>query len=147
MDKEGREVAHNGVRGDDVVEVRETRGVSSGITNRTREDVIMSVRSLIGIGMCALLSLAGGNSVFAQEPAAVPASASTSSLQERLEALEKKVEAPSLWKTLGFKASGFLDVAYTHNFNSPNTNLNQLHIFDTNANSVSYTHLTLPTID
>lgn len=134
-DEVGREVAHNGVRGDDVVVVREVARVNSGITNRTREDVIMSVRSFIGIGLCALLLMAGGNSVFAQEPAAVPASVSTSTVQERLEALEKKMDAPSLWKTLGFKASGFLDVAYTHNFNSPNTNLNQLHIFDTNANS------------
>ena len=93
----------------------------------------MSVRSLIGIGLCALLSLLGGNTVFGQEPASAPAS--TQTVQERLDSLEKKVEAPSLWKTLGFKASGFLDVAYTQNFNNPNTNLNQLHIFDTNANA------------
>ena len=93
----------------------------------------MSVRSLIGIGLCALLSLLGGNSVSGQEP--VPAPASTATVQERLDALEKKSDAASLWKTLGFKASGFLDVAYTHNFNNPNTNLNQLHIFDTNANA------------
>ncbi len=92
----------------------------------------MSVRSLIGIGMCALLSLAGGNSVFGQGPA--PAPASTPTVQERLDALEKKGEAPSLWKTLGFKASGFVDVAYTQNFNNPNSDLNAGHIFDTNAN-------------
>lgn len=95
----------------------------------------MSVRSLFGIGMCALLPLLGGNSVFAQGPA--PAPASTPTVQERLDFLEKKVDAPSIWKTLGFKASGFLDVAYTQNFNNPNTNLNQLHIFDTDANSFS----------
>ena len=61
--------------------------------------------------------------------------ASTATVEERLDALEKKVDAPSIWKTLGFKVSGFLDVAYTQNFNNPNTNLNQLHIFDTNANA------------
>lgn len=95
----------------------------------------MSVRSLIGIGFCALWSLLGGQSVFAQGPVPAPAPASTPTVQERLDSLEKKVDAPSLWKTLGFKASGFLDVAYTQNFNNPNSDLNQLHIFDTNANA------------
>ena len=98
----------------------------------------MSIRSFIGIGLWALLSLLGGNAGFAQEPAAPSAPPPT--VQERLDSLEKKVDAPSIWKTLGFKASGFLDVAYTHNFNNPNSNLNQLHIFDTDANSFS-THL------
>lgn len=93
----------------------------------------MSGRSLICIGMCALLSLLGGNTVFGQVPAAAPAS--TPTVQERLDALEKKVDAPSIWKTLGFKASGFVDLAYTQNFNNPNSDLNQAHIFDTNANS------------
>jgi len=93
----------------------------------------MSVRSLIGIGLCALLSLPGGNLVFGEEPA--PAQGSTQTVQERLDSLEKKVDAPSLWKTLGFKASGFVDVAYTQNFNNPNSDLNQAHIFDTNANA------------
>ncbi|MEC4890122.1 MAG: outer membrane beta-barrel protein [Nitrospira sp.] len=94
----------------------------------------MSVRSVIGIGMCAWVSLVGSHSVLAQvPPASAPAAGPT--VQERLEALEKKAEAPSLWKTLGFKVSGFVDVAYTHNFNNPSTNLNQLHIFDTNASS------------
>lgn len=92
----------------------------------------MSVRSLIGIGLCALLSLLGGNTVFGQGP--VPAPDATPTVQERLDTLEKKVDAPSIWKTLGFKASGFVDVAYTQNFNNPNSDLNQLHIFDTNAN-------------
>jgi hypothetical protein len=45
------------------------------------------------------------------------------------------MDAPSIWKTLGFKASGFVDVAYTHNFNNPNSDLNQAHIFDTDANA------------
>ena len=127
----GLEVAHNGVRGDDVVEVSERRSVNHNITNRTREAVIMSVRSLIGIGMCALVSLLGSQAALAQVAPPTP----TPSVQERLEALEKKTDASSIWKTLGFKASGFLDVAYTQNFNNPNTNLNQLRIFDTNANS------------
>jgi len=93
----------------------------------------MSVRSLIGIGLCVLLSVLGGNSAFGQNSPSAPAP--TATVQERLDALEKKVEAPSLWKTLGFKASGFIDVAYTQNFNNPNSDLNQLHIFDTSANS------------
>lgn len=77
--------------------------------------------------------LFGGEHALGQGPA--PAPASTPTVQERLEALEKKADAPSIWKTLGFKASGFVDVAYTHNFNNPNSDLNQLHIFDTNANA------------
>ena len=93
----------------------------------------MSLRSLIGIGMCAMVSLLGGHTVYGQGPAGAPPGGG--SLQERVEALEKKSDAPSIWKTLGFKASGFVDVAYTHNFNNPNTDLNQLHIFDTDANS------------
>ena len=93
----------------------------------------MSLRSLIGIGLCALCLLISGNSVFAESPA--PAPASTPTVQERLDALEKKVDAPSIWKTLGFKASGFVDLAYTQNFNNPNSDLNQGHIFDTDANS------------
>lgn len=131
MGKEGLGVAHNGVRGDNVVEVNERRSVSHNITNRTREAVIMSVRSLIGIGICVLVSLLGSQVALAQVAPPTPAP----TVQERLEALEKKSDASSLWKTLGFKASGFLDAAYTQNFNNPNTNLNQLHIFDTNANS------------
>ncbi len=97
----------------------------------------MVAYKLVGIGIGMLWTLCGSYAVFAQGPTA-PAPAST--VQERLDSLEKKVEAPSIWKTLGFKASGFLDVAYTHNFNNPNSNLNQLHIFDTDANSFS-THM------
>lgn len=66
---------------------------------------------------------------FGAEPAPPP------NIMERLDNLEKKMDAPSIWKTLGFKASGAVDVAYTHNFNNPSTNLNQGHIFDTNANA------------
>ncbi|MEQ1793564.1 MAG: porin [Nitrospira sp.] len=83
-------------------------------------------------------ALMGGPSAWAEVAAPpAPAPAATPTVQERLDALEKKVEAPSLWKAMGFKISGFLDVAYTHNFNNPSTNLNQLHIFDTDANSFS----------
>ena len=57
------------------------------------------------------------------------------SVLDRLDTLEKKVDMPGIWKTLGLKLSGFVDVAYTHNFNNPASNLNQLHIFDTNANA------------
>ena len=71
---------------------------------------------------------------FGAEPAAPP-STSAATVQERLDALEKKMDAPSLWKTLGFKISGFVDVAYTQNFNNPNSDLNQAHIFDTDANA------------
>jgi hypothetical protein len=39
IDGEGLEIAHNGVRGDDVVEVREARRGSNRITNRTRRTV------------------------------------------------------------------------------------------------------------
>jgi hypothetical protein len=117
----------------DVVAVRAAKRGSNGITNRTREDVIMSGRSLMGLGLWVLVSLIGGQSVFGQVPA--PAPASTATVEERLDTLEKKADAPSLWKTLGFKASGFLDVAYTQNFNNPNSDLNQLRIFDTNANA------------
>ena len=98
-----------------------------------RGDVIMHARSRTVLWSCAVVLLIGSSPAFGQGPQ--PAPAPTSSMEERLESLEKKVDAPSLWKTLGFKASGFLDVAYTHNFNNPNTNLNQLHIFDTNANA------------
>ena len=128
-----REGAHNGVRGDGVVEVSEARSVSVAITNQTREDVNMSVRSLIGIGICVLGSMFSSHVVFGQVSASAPSA--TPSVLERIEALEKKTDAPSLWKTMGFKVSGFVDVAYTQNFNNPNTNLNQLHIFDTNANA------------
>ena len=72
----------------------------------------MSARSRIGIGlgMCAMVSLLGGNAVSA-------------------------ADADSIWKGLGFKISGAVEASYTQNFNNPNTNLNQLRIFDTQANS------------
>ena len=73
----------------------------------------MSVRSRIGIGigMCAMVSLLGGNQVMAAD------------------------EAAGLWKTMGFQISGAVDASYTHNFNNPSTNVNSLRIFDTQANS------------
>lgn len=77
----------------------------------------MSARSRIGIGigMCALVSLLGSNVVFAAEAPAA--------------------DAPSMWKAMGFQLSGAVDASFTQNFNSPNTNLNQLRIFDTQASS------------
>ena len=72
----------------------------------------MSARSRIGIGigMCAMVSLLGGNAASA-------------------------ADADSIWKDLGLKLSGAVDTTYTQNFNNPATNLNQLRIFDTQANS------------
>ncbi len=78
--------------------------------------------------LCVMLSAVQIDWVSGEEPAAPP------SVLERLERLEKKVEAPALWKTLGLKLSGGVDIAYTQNFNNPNSNLNQLRIFDTDAN-------------
>jgi hypothetical protein len=92
---------------------------------------MISVRRLIGIGMCALVSLLGSNTVFAQGPAAAP----TGTVQERLAELEKKSDAASLWNTLGFKISGYVDISYVQNFNNPATNVTNLRIFDTQANS------------
>jgi len=73
----------------------------------------MSARSRIGIGigMCAMVSLLGSNTVSAADDAA------------------------STWKTLGFQVSGAAEASYTQNFNNPSTNLNSLRIFDTQANS------------
>jgi hypothetical protein len=83
--------------------------------------------------MCAVVSLVGSNVVFGADPAAAPVGTVT----ERLTALEAKTDAPGLWKTLGFQISGAVDISYTQNFNNPNTNVNQLRIFDTQANSFS----------
>jgi len=93
---------------------------------------MLPVRSLIGIGMCALVSLVGSNAVFA---AAAPAAAPTGTVSERLTALEEKANAPGLWKSMGFQISGTVLTSYTQNFNNPSTNNNQLRIFDTAANS------------
>jgi putative OmpL-like beta-barrel porin-2 len=94
---------------------------------------MISVRFLIGIAMCALVSLLGSNTVFAQGPAAAPAP--TGTLQERVAELEKKSDAASLWNTLGFKISGYVDISYVQNFNNPATNVTNMRIFDTQANS------------
>ncbi|TKB65124.1 MAG: hypothetical protein E8D47_09060 [Nitrospira sp.] len=69
-----------------------------------------SKRIGLGIGMCAMVSLLGGNAALA-------------------------ADADTTWKELGFKFSGAAEASYTQNFNNPNTNLNQLRIFDTQANS------------
>jgi len=81
-----------------------------------------SVRSRIGIGigMCAMVSLLGSNVAMASHVAGHPA---------------EPIEAESVWKSLGFKVYGAVEASYTQNFNNPNTNLNQLRIFDTQANS------------
>ena len=100
----------------------------------------MSARSRIGIGigMCALVSLLGSNDVFAQTAQTTERLAALeSSTDKRLTELEKGNDAASLWKTLGFQISGAAQASYTQNFNSPNTNLNQLRIFDTASNSFS----------
>jgi len=90
----------------------------------------MSVWSQFGI--CALMTVLTGSIAFGQ---VAPVPSGGGSLQERVEALEKQSDAASVWKRLGLKLSGAVDVAYTHNFNNPSTNLNQLHVFDTNASS------------
>lgn len=95
----------------------------------------MHGRSVLVLCFCVAVWLMGNSPVFGEAPSPAAAPAGGASVQERLEALEKRMDAPSLWKTLGLKVSGFVDVAYTQNFNNPNTNLNQLHIFDTNANA------------
>jgi Putative beta-barrel porin-2, OmpL-like. bbp2 len=71
----------------------------------------MSARSRIGLGlgMCAMVSLLGAQTASA--------------------------DADSIWKDLGFKISGAVEASYTQNFNNPNTNVNSLRIFDTQANS------------
>jgi len=75
----------------------------------------------IGLGICALVSLLSSNAVFAQE----------SQLREPL----ASKDADSLWSKLGLKISGATDVTYTQNFNNPSNNINNLRIFDTQANS------------
>ncbi|WP_423720831.1 outer membrane beta-barrel protein [Nitrospira sp. NS4] len=62
-------------------------------------------------------------------------SLSEGSVLERIEQLEKKLEAPAMWQRLGLKLSGLVDVAYTQNFHNPASDLNQLRTFDTNANA------------
>ena len=93
---------------------------------------MISARSIIGLGMCAAVSLAGSNAAFAQ---AAPAAAPAGTVSERLTALEEKTTAPGLWKTLGFQISGTALVSYQQNFNNPQTNNTQLRSFDTDANS------------
>ncbi len=81
-----------------------------------------SVRSRIGIGlgMCAMVSLLGGNVAMAAHMEGHAA---------------QHIEKESLFTSLGFKISGAVEASYTQNFNNPNTNVNSLRIFDTQANS------------
>jgi hypothetical protein len=81
------------------------------VSKQVKEDLMKSVRGLIGIGMCAAVTLVGSQAAFAADDAA------------------------TTWKTLGFQVSGAVEASYTQNFNNPNTNVNQLRIFDTQANS------------
>ena len=73
-----------------------------------------SKRIGLGLGVCALASLLGGNAVFADDVVK---------------------DAESLWKAAGFKLSGTVLTSYQQNFNNPNTNNTQLRSFDTAANS------------
>jgi hypothetical protein len=85
-----------------------------------------------------MVSLVGSNTVFAQTAQTTERLAALeSSTDKRLTELEKGNDAASIWKTLGFQISGAAQASYTQNFNNPNTNLNQLRIFDTPANSFS----------
>lgn len=93
-----------------------------------------SVHNLIGLGMCAAVSLLGSNAVFAAD---APAAAPTGTVQERLTALEEKSDAPGLWKTLGFQIRGGVSATYARNFNNPNTNLSQLHTETAETNTFS----------
>ncbi len=74
-----------------------------------------SKRIGIGISMCALVSLLGSHSVFAQ--------------------VATTDDAKALWDKMGFQISGTVLTSYTQNFNNPYNNINQLRIFDTAANS------------
>jgi hypothetical protein len=68
---------------------------------------MMSGCSLIGIGMCALVSLLGSNTVFAQSAQTTERLAALeSSTDKRLTDLEKGNDAPGIWKKLGFQVSG-----------------------------------------
>ena len=68
-------------------------------------------------------------------PARAAELSTDASVLERLDQLEKKVEAPALWQSLGLKFSGLIDVAYTQNLHNPASDLNQVRTFETNANS------------
>ena len=118
----------------------------------------MSVRSRIGIGigMCAMVSLLGGHAVFGQTAPAT--TERVAALEQRTNELEKKsaeleqksvsasdscrttdpkciTDSGGIWNALGFQISGTVLASYTQNFNNPQTNNNQLRIFDTDANS------------
>lgn len=86
--------------------------------------------------MCALVSLLGSNTVFAQTAQTTERLAALeSSTDKRLTELEKGRDAAGLWKTLGFQISGGASVSYNHNFRNPDTNLSQLRTHDANTNT------------
>lgn len=130
---------HNEVRDDDDVTEACERPLEHH--HHLKEEIVMYLAKwkvlVLAAGLLTTVLVSGPLAWGEVAAPPAPAPAATSAVQERLEAVEKKLEAASLWKTMGFKISGFLDVAYTHNFNNPSTNLNQLHIFDTDANSFS----------
>jgi hypothetical protein len=102
------------------------------------EAIVMHVGTMqvLGVSLFIVLigpMLFGGEQVLGQ--GSVPIPASTANVEERLDSLEKKMDAPSLWKTLGLRLSGGVNISYTQNFNNPASNLNQLRIFDTNADA------------
>jgi hypothetical protein len=103
------------VRVDNGVEVREAREQPNHQSDE-EDDHMKSARKRmgLGIGLCAIASLLGSNAVFAQDAV---------------------TDAESLWKKAGFQISGAVIASYTQNFNNPQTNNNQLRIFDTDANS------------
>ena len=73
--------------------------------------------------------------LFVRENCVEAAESSDANVLERLDQLEKKLDAPALWQKLGFNVSGLIDVAYTQNFHNPATDVNQIRTFDTNANA------------
>jgi Putative beta-barrel porin-2, OmpL-like. bbp2 len=101
----------------------------------------------LGIGLCAIASLLGSNSVFGQTTPAT--TERVAALEQRTNELEKKTlsdscrttdpkcitDSQGIWNALGFQISGTVLASYTQNFGNPQTNNNQLRIFDTNANS------------
>lgn len=60
-------------------------------------------------------------------------------VQQRLDAIEKKVDdgQKSIAALAGIEIHGLVATNYNYNFNSPDSGTNKLHVFDTNANSIS----------
>jgi hypothetical protein len=60
-------------------------------------------------------------------------------IQQRMDALEKKVDdgQKSIAGLLGIEIHGLVATNYNYNFNSPDSGKNQIHVFDDKANSIS----------